>query len=181
MTALITVSPYFFTWYLPNDYEIMIELVSVLSPIIVLISFSNVFGIQYLVPVGKNSKYTISIVAGAVVDFVINLFVIPKYGALGACLACVAAEFTVTFTQWLFVRKDLEIHALKSTIKVIIASALMGLVVVLIGNAMSSSILTNALQAVAGVIVYVGVLVLLKESTVINLINKYLPRKGKNA
>lgn len=181
MTALITVSPYFFTWYLPNDYKIMITLVSVLSPIIVLISFSNVFGIQYLVPVGKNSKYTISIVAGAVVDFIINLFVIPKYGALGACLACVAAEFTVTFTQWLFVRKDLEIHALKSTVKVVIASALMGLVVVFIGEHMSSSILTNAVQALVGAIIYVGVLIALKEQTITNILNKYLPRKNKNA
>lgn len=181
MTALITVSPYFYPWYLPEDYEIMIKLVSTLSPIIVLISFSNVFGIQYLVPVGKNSKYTISIIAGAVVDFVINLFIIPKYGAFGACLACVAAEFTVTLTQWIFVRKDLEIHALKSTIKVIIASLLMGGVVVLIGNSMSLNILTNAIQAIAGALTYVIVLVVLKESTVINLINKYLPRKEKNA
>lgn len=181
MTALITVSPYFYPWYLPEDYEIMIKLVSLLSPIILLISLSNVFGIQYLVPIGKNSKYTISIIAGAAVDFVINLFLIPSYGAVGACIACVAAEFTVTFTQWIFVRKELEIHALKSSIKVVIASLIMGAVVVLIGEHMALSILTNAIQAAVGAIIYLLVLIVLKEQTITNLLNKYLPRKNKNA
>lgn len=178
--GIIGVVPQFFPWYTPSDYESLIGMCRLVSPVILLISLSNVFGIQYLVPTGKNSQYTKSIVAGAVVNLIVNLYAIPRWQGYGACIGSVCAEFTVTFVQWLYVRKDLKINATSTLIKVLIASALMYIPVTLTGNAMGPKLITNLLQAISGAITYVLVLIILKEQTLLNVINKFINRRGKN-
>lgn len=150
------------------------------SPVILLISLSNVFGTQYLVPTGQNSKYTWSIIAGAVVNLIVNLYAIPRWQGYGACIGSVCAEFTVTLTQWLFVKKQLKIKALSTLIKVVVASACMAIVVILVGNLLGARIITNVLQALAGAITYLAALLLLKETTIVNLVNKYILKKGND-
>ena len=123
-------------------------------------------------PTGKTSQYTKSIIAGAVVNLIVNLFTIPKWLGAGACIGSICAEFTVTFTQWLFIRKDVKIHALDTAIKSIVAAFVMGVCIYFIGNVMGARILTNMVQALVGIIVYCIVLLLLKEKTVSNLFSK---------
>ncbi len=176
--ALEVVSSSFFPWYTADEADQMIFLVRLVSPIIILISFSNVFGTQYLVPTGKTSQYTKSIIAGAIVNLIVNLFTIPRWYGAGACVGSICAEFTVTFTQWLFIRKDVKLHALNTTIKSIIAALVMGVVIYFIGNIMGARILTNMVQAIVGIVVYCLVLLLLKENTISNLFNKMVLKKN---
>ena len=177
--ALEVVSESFFPWYAKSEYTSLIPLVRLVSPIIILISLSNVFGTQYLVPTGRNNEYTKSIIFGALINLAINLYAIPRWQAAGACVASVCAEFTVSFTQWLYIRKDVEIHSMSSFVKSLISAIVMGVVVYFIGNAMGAKIVTNAIQAVVGIIVYVGMMFILKEDTIMNLYNKYILKKNE--
>ena len=177
--ALEVVSGSFFPWYTKDEYMYVIPLVRLVSPIIIFISLSNVFGTQYLVPVGRNNEYTKSIIAGALINLLINLYAIPRWQAAGACVASVCAEFTVTFTQWLYIRKDVEIHSMSSFIKSVISAFVMGVVIYFIGNAMGSRIITNMVQAIVGIIIYALMLFVLKEETVMNVYNKYVLKKDE--
>ena len=177
--ALEVVSGSFFPWYTKDEYMYIIPLVRLVSPIIIFISLSNVFGTQYLVPVGRNNEYTKSIIAGALINLAINLYAIPRWQAAGACVASVCAEFTVTFTQWLYIRKDVEIHSMSSFIKSALSALVMGVVIYFIGNAMGAKIITNMVQAIVGIIIYVVMLLILKEETIINLYNKYVLKKDE--
>ena len=177
--ALEVVSGSFFPWYTKDEYMYVIPLVRLVSPIIIFISLSNVFGTQYLVPVGRNNEYTKSIIAGALINLAINLYAIPRWQAVGACVASVCAEFTVTFTQWLYIRKDVEIHSMSSFIKSALSALVMGVVIYFIGNAMGAKIITNMVQAIVGIIIYVAMLLILKEETIINLYNKYVLKKDE--
>ena len=177
--ALEVVSGSFFPWYTKDEYMYVIPLVRLVSPIIIFISLSNVFGTQYLVPVGRNNEYTKSIIAGALINLLINLYAIPRWQAAGACVASVCAEFTVTFTQWLYIRKDVEIHSMSSFIKSALSALVMGVVIYFIGNAMGAKIITNMVQAIVGIIIYVAMLLILKEETTINLYNKYVLKKDE--
>ena len=177
--ALEVVSGSFFPWYTKDEYMYVIPLVRLVSPIIIFISLSNVFGTQYLVPVGRNNEYTKSIIAGALINLAINLYAIPRWQAAGACVASVCAEFTVTFTQWLYIRKDVEIHSMSSFIKSALSALVMGVVIYFIGNAMGAKIITNMVQAIVGIIIYVAMLLILKEETIINLYNKYVLKKDE--
>lgn len=177
--ALEVVSGSFFPWYTKDEYMYVIPLVRIVSPIIIFISLSNVFGTQYLVPTGRNSEYTKSIIAGALVNLIINLYAIPRWQAAGACVASVCAEFTVTFTQWLYIRKDVEIHSMSSFIKSLISAIVMGVAVYFVGEYMGARIITNLVQAIIGILVYVMAMFILKEDTIVNLCNKYVLKKDE--
>ena len=178
--ALEIVSADFFPWYTKENADSMIFLVRIVSPIIILISLSNVFGTQYLVPTGKTKEYTKSIVAGAIINLLVNLYTIPRWQGVGACIGSVSAEFTVTFIQWLYIKKDVKLYGFQTLIKSILASFLMGLCIYFVGQYLGARIITNLIQAVVGVIVYVVLLIILREPTVSGLFNKYVLKKDLN-
>lgn len=175
MMAMIVVSPYFIPWYLPEQLTI-ISLIQYSSPIVLFISISNVFGMQYLVPTGHNKEYTTSVIAGAVINCIVNLILIPKYAGVGAAIGSVCAEFTVMFVQFLFVRDKIEIHAFKSFLLYVIASIAMSVAVVIIGNIMGPSFLCNIVQALVGACIYGLILLIAREQMLVTFINKFLRR-----
>ena len=175
MCGFCFVAPYFVPWYLPKQPSI-VQLIQFSCPIILLISVSNVLGYQFLIPTGHNKEYTTSLVIGACTNAIANYILIPRFLGIGAAIGSVLAEFMVMFTQFIFVRGKLEVHAMGNFIKFVIAAAAMSTVVVLIGNAMGARIITNLLQATIGASVYFLVLIILKEETVYGAINKV---KGK--
>ncbi len=175
MMAMIVVSPYFIPWYLPEQLTI-ISLIQYSSPIVLFISISNVFGMQYLVPTGHNKEYTTSVIAGAVINCIVNLILIPKYAGVGAAIGSVCAEFAVMFVQFLFVRDKIEIHAFKSFLLYVIASIAMSVAVVMIGNIMGPSFLCNVVQALVGTCIYGLILLVTREQMLVTFINKFLRR-----
>lgn len=175
MVGMITVAPYFIPWYLPNQLEIA-SLIQYSSPIVLFVSISNVFGMQYLVPTGKNKPYTLSVVSGAVVNCIANYILIPKLAGIGAAIGSVIAEFVVMIVQYYFVKDDIKLQVNKNVIKYIVASIIMGCFVVVLGQKLGSSIITNIMQASLGVAVYSFILLILKEEMSIKVINKFLKR-----
>lgn len=75
-------------------------------PTLLFIGISNILGIQILVPMGKETSVLWSIIAGAVVDLVLNIVLIPTFGASGAAAANMIAEGTVMVVQIVMLRKE---------------------------------------------------------------------------
>ncbi len=97
-------------------------------PIILLVGMSNVFGIQMLVPLGKEKYVVMSEVAGGVVDIVLNAMLIPEFGCAGAAIGTLVAEFTVSLVQYIALgeyRKGIfgGIHIIPVMVSVITAGA----------------------------------------------------------
>ena len=59
------------------------------------VAAENVFGNQYLLPLGMDKQYTIAVFLGAIVDVIVNSLLIPSLGSLGAAFGTIAAELTV--------------------------------------------------------------------------------------
>ena len=173
IAAMLTVTPYFIPWYLPKQLG-LISLIRISSPIILFISISNVYGIQYLVPTDHNKEFIISVISGACINFVINLLLIPSLGGIGAAIGSLTAEFAVMLIQYLFVRKTIRISAFSTFIKSIISASLMSVVVIMIGEKMGASLVCNLIQAVCGVIVYGSLMILLKEKTIIDFLRSVI-------
>lgn len=85
------------------------EIIRILSITILASAWANVIRTQYLIPSGKDTIYVISTIGGAVVNLLLNIVLIPKYGAYGACLGTIAAEYFVMIYQTVKVRRVLEI------------------------------------------------------------------------
>lgn len=79
---------------------------------IIAIGMTNVIGIQVLTPINREFQVLISVIVGSVSDFLLNLIMIPFWGAAGAALATVICEYLVLLTQ-LFLGHDVIISPLK--------------------------------------------------------------------
>jgi len=175
MCGIYALSPYFFPWYMETEPGI-IKMVQYTVPMVVFISISNVFGQQYLIPIGRNKEFTISVVLGAICNFVANLFLIPLYHGVGAIIGTCIAECVEALTQWLFIRKEIHIKAIGTFIKCAISSVLMTIVVIFVGRVTGIRILGNVVQVMLGGLIYIISLIVLKEELVIDTINKLLKR-----
>lgn len=71
----------------------------IIMPTLILIGFSNICGIQILVPLGLEKHVLYSEIAGAVTDICINLWLIPSMGAKGAAIGTLVAEAVVLLYQ----------------------------------------------------------------------------------
>lgn len=86
-------------------YLLAVAPMIILMPTILFIGLSNITGIQVLVPTGREVLVLRSVILGAVVDFLLNLVLIPSLGASGAAIGTLCAEFAVTLLQFWYLRK----------------------------------------------------------------------------
>ena len=129
MFGIMGIAPEFVPIFFGAGYEECVPLMSILSIVIPLICVTNVIGIQYLLPCHRDRDFTLSVCFGAVVNLVLNLFLIPAAGAMGAAVATVAAEFAVLVFQCVVVRGELDLRgdALGALPFVVIGAAMFAL------------------------------------------------------
>lgn len=64
---------------------------------------ASYFGSQ-LIPMAREKKYLCAVVAGAAVNVVLNLFLIPRYGPIAAAFTTAVSQAVVAFMNYYFVR-----------------------------------------------------------------------------
>lgn len=171
--GVIAVANNFVPLFFGEGYDKVEVLMIIISPILLAIGLSNVIGTQYLLPSKKQKHFTISVVIGAIVNFLINLLLIGKYGAIGASIGTIIAEVAVTIVQFIFIRKEINIFdILKLSIKYIIASIIMFIVIFILRNFIENRILCITVQVLVGTIIYGVCLLILKDDFVYNMLNK---------
>ncbi|WP_294155366.1 flippase [uncultured Clostridium sp.] len=107
--GLAGIAPVFVPIFLGQEFIDCIDIVLLLSVTIVFIAWANVIRTQYLIPKKMDKIFIISTLLGAVINFFINACLIGRYGARGAAIGTIFAEFTVAFYQTLKVKNDLDI------------------------------------------------------------------------
>ena len=150
-----------------ENYISAVPLMRIMSPIIMIIGLSNFIGMQLFMPLRKE-KYTLySVICGAVVNFSLNLILIPKYQAFGAAISTICAEMIVTAVQLVLAR---DIINLKSVLKqftvYLLDSLAMGLSVFIIIKNIENVLIGFLCGVASGVVVY-GLLLLLQKNELI--------------
>ena len=107
--GVISVAPIFISLFLGQAFEKSSILTSIISPIILIIGLSNVIGTQYLLPTKKQKQFTISVVAGAFCNLILNGMLIPRLLSIGAAIATLLAESVVTLVQFYMIRNEFSI------------------------------------------------------------------------
>lgn len=154
--------------YFGQDFSISGKLLIIEAPVILLIGWSNVIGQQYMMPTEQISKYTKSVIIGAIVNVILNVPLIMYLGAIGAPIATVAAELSVTLYQLFVVRKQIQINLLFSDFwKYLFSSTVMFIVVYGLNVSMPMSIINLIVQIVEGMIIYLGMLLVLQPKLVV--------------
>lgn len=181
MFGIISVAGNFVPIFYGEGYEKVIPLISIISPIIVFIGLSNVTGIQYLLATKQQNKYTVSVIIGAIVNFILNLILIKKLEAIGASIATVFAELSVTAIQFILIKDTVKIKdVLKISYKYVIASLIMLCCSLVVGNLISNKLISIIVQIIISFITYFVLLIAMKDSLIMNGIDKiYCKIKNK--
>lgn len=150
------------------------DLTVYIAPIILFISWSNLFGVQIMIPMKKENYLTISVTLGATINFILNLTLIPKYQALGAVIGTVVAEFTVTIVQIILVRKLISLKPLFSEIwKHISAGIAVILILLPFIQIDIKPIIKIILECLFGLLTYILIEAVLKSNTNKMIIHKF--------
>lgn len=173
--GVIAIAPNFVPWFFGSGYDKCIQLMRILSPLILIIGFSNVLGLQYLVPSGQDNKFTIALIIGAVINLSLNIFMIYFWWSIGAAIATVIAELIVTFVMAIMARKEVNIIIIIfKNWRSIISGVIMFLICYYIEYKLSSSILNTAIIAATGIMCYITLLIIFRERCIINILSKII-------
>jgi len=119
------------------------------------IAFANVIRTQYLIPNSKDKEYLISVIAGALINLLINLTLIPRYGAYGAVIGTIVAEVLVCIIQVFTVRNELPVkYYIKLTSVYLPVGVIMFVLIHYIGKLLGTHISTLIIQVGIGGCLY---------------------------
>lgn len=126
MLGIIGIAPEFAVVFLGDEFADCSGIMRVLALVIPLISTTNVLGRQYLLPMGRDTLFTLSVCVGAVVNICLNIVLIPAYAAMGAAISTVCAEFSVLVVQAFMVRRELPLmRYLSSSLPFVVCGLIM--------------------------------------------------------
>ena len=160
--SLTLASKYYGPGYGPVGPAMMIE-----SIVILIIAWSNVLGVQYLLPIHKQKQFTWSVTLGAIVNLILNIPFIRIWGLNGAMWSTVLSEISVTLYQLWAVRHLLNFKELfADSWKYFTAGLVMFVPVFCINTHLSNSWLMMGIEIIVGILVYGGMILVLRASII---------------
>lgn len=178
-----SIAPYFIPLYLGPGYDKVILLVQTCCPLFMIIGLSNITGLQYFIPCDKIKEHTCSLIVGSCVNIVLNLLLIPYLQSVGASLASVIAELSVTITQFVLVTRFgiIKINKImSSSLKFLISGVVSIITSLYFLKYVSISWLSIILIIILESSIYILILFLLREKLVITFYYKLRLRLKNN-
>ena len=180
LTAFFLVlSPNLCSWFLGGGFYEVPLLLRIMSVRFLLSGFSEIFGNQLFVSIGREKYTTIATFSAALVNFFSNFILIRKFGAVGAAITTSIAEFVVVFVLLIYVVKGKYISIKKIIVQsknYCIASTIMFFILFILQRSFEYGILSFLLLGVGGTVIYAVILLLLKDETVLYYFNYFLDR-----
>jgi len=168
--GIMAISEKFVPWFFGSGYEKVSILLPIFAPIIVIIALSNCLGGQCLTPCGKRGKSAIVLWGGAFLNFLTNLLLIPRLGSIGAVIASIVSELLITIFYFYLAREFVNVwDVLNNMVKYMISGVVMFLGVFLFTYLFPANMIFTFLEIVVGMIIYFGILILIKDDLVLNL------------
>lgn len=151
-------------WFLGKDFISCIPIIQLQSALILIAGLSNCIGGQCLTPMGKRRQSNYVLCMGAAVNFLLNLFLIPKWGSMGATVATIAAETIITSLYFYLGKDYFSIRfVIRASIKYFTAAMAMLLCVLMLSGKMPATLPGSCVQIAVGGCVYVGMLFIMKD------------------
>lgn len=175
MFGLIAISEMFVPLFFGAGYEKCKILIPILSVLTIFIGLSNVNGLQFFVPTGRQNVLTLTVVIGAVINVILNAVFIPFFASLGAAIASVIAELCVTVAGLIYIKRK-KLYALKPIITCSlnywIAGAVMFVSIYGMQYFLPTKIWALVVLVFVGSIIYFIMLLILRDQMLFEIISK---------
>ncbi|OLU43731.1 flippase [Faecalibaculum rodentium] len=156
-----------------KDFIPAIETMRIFAPFIIFTTVGNLYGTQLLMSLGEEKKLLISVVIGAVINFLLNYILIRLYYQNGAAFASVITEFIVMILQIKFVAPYMRLHIGSKTAKnILIENITMCMAVILVKRIVSNSVAVLAFGTLFGTTIYVLVSAIRKDAIAEDIIKR---------
>ena len=147
------------------------------SIVILMIAWSNVLGVQYLLPIHHQKQFTISVTVGALINIVLNFPLIKIWGLNGAMWATVLSEIGVMLYQLWAVKRLLNFRDLFfDSWKYLISSLVMFSIVFFMNRRLKSGWLMMIFEIFVGAGIYLFLICIMK-APIIKQINNIVKNK----
>lgn len=90
------------------EFEESALVLKMAAPILIAMGVGNVVRTQYVIPKKYDGVYVQSIFGGAVLNVLLNLILIPKFGVEGAVVGTLVAEFFVPAQQYVLLKERFD-------------------------------------------------------------------------
>lgn len=177
MLGTIAVADKLVPWFFGDGYDPVSNIIKFTSPLIIAIGLNNVLGMQYLVPIGRQKDFTTAVVIGALSNFILNNILIRLFGTIGAVIASVLAETIILIYELYVTRKEFNwLMIFNGIFKYLIAGIIMFIVIYNIELHLGVSLLNTFIVFIIGVITYFIMLLLLRDSYILDNLNILLKK-----
>lgn len=162
VAGMLIINDDFVTFFLGKDFQDARYAIAIMILRMFFIGWTNIMGIQILIPHNKNKEFLTSTTVPAIISVGLNLLLLPEFGYIGAAIVSVLTEVFVWVIQLYFTRKYLkDVPIFKSTVKIFSASILMYVALSFLKSILTFTPIVNVVVcAIVGAILY-GLLILI--------------------
>lgn len=131
--GFIMISHDFISLFLGSSFQNARYAIYIMIFNIFFIGWTNIMGIQILIPHDKHKEFMISTTIPAIISIILNLLLIPHLGYIGASITSVITEFLVWAIQLFYTKSYLKnLNILQPISKILCASFGMLLVLIIL-------------------------------------------------
>ena len=181
MAGMLIVNDDFVNFFLGQDFQEARYAIAIMIFRMFFIGWTNIMGIQILIPHNKNKEFMLSTTIPAIVSVGLNLLLLPKLGYIGAAIVSVLTETLVWGIQFFYTHTYLrEVPIIGSLIKIIISSGFMYGILLFVKQFLNVSPMINVgLYVVLGAIIYISLILIFKVINLSELKQQLLKNKGE--
>lgn len=173
--GLIGISDNFVPWFFGEGYEKVSGLLKFSGFLIPAIGIGNITGSQYLIPTKRENHFTLTVIIGACVNFLLNIILIRMFKSYGAVIASVIAEIIIALVQLYIVRDELSFMRIIASGKNYFISGIIMLFILRYMNIhLMPSMINTFMMIFTGALVYVIMLLILRDEFFIDYSKKTL-------
>lgn len=173
--GLIAISRSFVPWFFGKQFAEVEYLMYIGAWIMLPIAWSSILGMQIMIPMKKENLYTISVTIAAVINFILNIFLIPRLSSIGTTISSVVAELTGTIIQLYLLKDFIKISELfKDLHKYIFGSFIMLVLIKSADKFLKANILSTFIETLIGFLTYFVIMWLFKDKNFNYLFNKII-------
>lgn len=156
MVGVILTADYFVPLLFGADFSEAITTTKILSFSLITVAFSNFFGYQVLVTIGKEKEMLISTIVGAIINVGLNFLLVFSFKHNGVAVASAITEFCVTLYQLWSIRKNVVFDVPKKfVISTLTGTVFMAIAVIICEMIIKSELVCIFIAIFVGVIAYV--------------------------
>lgn len=174
--GLISITDSLVPWFFGEEFLSVKVLLYVFSWIVIPVGVNAITGNQYLVATKRQTWYTISVIVGSCSNFILNLILIPRLLSTGAAIASVIAEILIAGVQIYYIvikLKELSLRDVSNgALRYFVSGGIMMAVNLFVSRFLPSTMCSTLLLVALGTILYIGILLILKDVIVMSGLHK---------